>query len=310
VLLLVGLVYAARIRPMEATVSAPAITAQALRLDPATTTGPEANSDPTPVSATVPAQDRVPTTPPTADEQIQPLSNPVVVLYGDSLAWESRDAFALALADHESLEVETRTFGGTAICDWLGQMTEDASTLAPGIVVVEFSGNSFTPCMTDVNGVSLSGPELEERYEADATTVINTFVPLGTQVVFAGAPAAGSDSAATKVGRLNAMYLQLAQSNAGVHYVDAGAAVLSQDSYTVTLPCLSVEPCVGGYDSNGLAVNVVRAPDGVHFCPVNGQAVQGLTDDCPVWSSGAFRYGTALAQPVIDSLALSVRTEQ
>jgi hypothetical protein len=274
-------------------------------LDPTTTTGPEAISEATPVTApTPPTPDPVPTTPPIVEELFQPLSDPVVVLYGDSLAWESRDAFALALAGH-GLEVETRTFGGTAICDWLGQMTQDASTIAPGIVIVEFSGNAFTACMTDVNGVSLSGPELEERYEADATTVIDTFVPLGTQVVFAGAPVTGSDEAATRVGRLNAMYLELAQSNAGVHYVDAGAAVLFEDSYTVTLPCLSVEPCVGGYDSNGLAVNVVRSPDGVHFCPVNDQAVRGLTDDCPVWSSGAFRYGTALAQPVIDSLALT-----
>jgi len=63
------------------------------------------------------------------------------------------------------------------------------------------------------------------------------------------------------------------------------------------------QPCEGGCSSDGLPVNVVRAP--VHFCPVSGDAVRGVTDDCPVWSSGAYRYGRALAQPVIDALAVS-----
>ena len=61
----------------------------------------------------------------------------------------------------------------------------------------------------------------------------------------------------------------------------------------------------GGYTSDGLLVNVVRNPDGIHFCPASGEAVYGITDDCPEWSSGAYRYGRALAQPVLDALAVS-----
>ena len=237
--------------------------------------------------------------PPVVDT-IGPLTRPVVVLYGDSLAWESRQAFTEWFTDRPSVEVMTRTFGGTAICDWLDQMAADAVSLAPGIVVVEFSGNSFTPCMQDAAGVQLTGDAVTERYLVDAAAVIALFAPIGTKVVFAGAPVSGPTSAV--VGRMNSLYADLADRHEGVWYEDAGAAVLDDDSYTISLPCLSSEPCEGGYNSDGLPVNIVRAPDGIHFCPVSGEAFAGVTDNCPVWSSGAYRYGRAMAQPVIEAL--------
>ncbi len=268
--------------------------AAALRQAPAET----ASESTTVVAPSTP--DTVAVAEPPDVDTIGPLTRPVVVLYGDSLAWESRDAFTEAFADRPDVEVYTRTFGGTAICDWLDEMAADATSLAPGIVVVEFSGNSFTPCMQDANGVPVTEPAITERYAVDAATVISTFAPIGTHVVFAGAPVSGPTSAA--VGRMNDLYREIAAGHDGVWYADAGAAVLDDDSYTITLPCLSSEPCEGGYNSDGLPVNVVRAPDGVHFCPVSGDAVQGVTDACPVWSSGAHRYGRALAQPVIEAL--------
>ena len=46
-------------------------------------------------------------------------------------------------------------------------------------------------------------------------------------------------------------------------------------------------------------LSLVRAPDGVHFCPAGKDAHRGVTATCPVWSSGAYRYGSAMAQPVV-----------
>jgi hypothetical protein len=183
-------------------------------------------------------------------------------------------------------------------------MAADAASLAPGIVVIEFSGNSFTPCMKGANGVALTAEEIDERYAVDAASTIAIFASIGTTVVFAGAPTTRPDTA-SGIGRLNSLYSRLADEHDGVWYTDAGRSVLADDSYTITLPCLSSEPCEGGYTSDGLLVNVVRNPDGIHFCPVNGDAVYGVTDDCPEWSSGAYRYGRALAQPVLDALAVS-----
>ena len=269
---------------------------------PVTTPATVPTATPASVPTTIepPATSVAPTTTEPVVEAVTALSRPVVVLYGDSLAWEARDSFTQALAAHPDLQVVTRTFGGTAICDWLATMADDATSLAPGMVVVEFSGNSFTPCMQGEDGLPLDATTVTERYRADSATVVATFAPIGTQVVFAGAPTSGPS--ATAVGRLNALYEELANAHTGVTYADAGAAVLADDSYTLTLPCLSSEPCGGGYNSEGIAVNVVRAADGVHFCPVSGQAVQGVTEDCPVWSSGAYRYGIALAAPVIAAL--------
>jgi hypothetical protein len=220
------------------------------------------------------------------------------------LAWEARHSFHDSFAGQPHIQVYDRTFGGTAICDWLDQMAADAASLAPGIVVVEFSGNSFTPCMKGANGVSLTAEEIDERYAVDAASTIAIFASIGTHVVFAGAPVTRPDTA-SGIGRLNSLYSQLADDHDGVWYTDAGRSVLADDSYTITLPCLSSEPCEGGYTSDGLLVNVVRNPDGIHFCPVNADAVYGVTDDCPTWSSGAYRYGRALAQPVLDALAAS-----
>ncbi|HVM67739.1 MAG TPA: hypothetical protein VMU14_22890 [Acidimicrobiales bacterium] len=73
--------------------------------------------------------------------------------------------------------------------------------------------------------------------------------------------------------------------------------------WTETLPCLPGEPCTGGRDANGTPVNVVRAPDGAHFCPGAPAAVRGVTAGCPVWSSGSWRFGNAMAAPVIAELA-------
>ena len=233
------------------------------------------------------------------------VTRPVVVLYGDSLAWEARDQFTAAFAGLPGAEVETRTFGGTATCDWLTDMRADAASLRPGAVVLEFSGNAFTPCMRDIAGQPLSGDAYLARYRADTETVLDIFEPYGTRVYFAGSPMRDPARASGARGsELNAMYAAEAAAHpTRVEYVDAGAAVLDQGQWTNTLPCVADEPCTGGTDSTGRPVNVVRAPDGAHFCPVNTADVAGVTDACPVWSSGAMRFGRAMAAPVTEALS-------
>ena len=239
--------------------------------------------------------------------EVRPLTRPVVVLYGDSLAWEARHAFKGAFADRPGVQVVERTFGGTAICDWFDEIAADATTLKPGLVVIEFIGNSFTPCMSDPAGQFLTGAAVVDRYAVDLESVIATFEAIGAQVVLAGSPAsrAEADHAPPGGGALNALYQQVAAAHEGVRYADAGADVLNEGRWTRTLPCFAFEPCTGGVDAAGMGVNVIRSPDGVHFCPASAEAVRGVTGDCPVWSSGAFRYGSALARPAIESLDAS-----
>ena len=237
------------------------------------------------------------TTTTTPVEKVAPIEPRSVILYGDSLSWESSSHFAAAIEGQA--EFTSRTFGGTAICDWIETMAADLAGKQPGAVVVQFSGNNFTPCTLDEFGEGLTGSELEDRYRADAESVIALFVNNGTQVIFAGAPIGRVGHHVAVVPALNDVYRQLATARKGVFYADAGAAVLDNGKWTETLPCLPSEPCQA---SSGLNVNVVRAPDGLHFCPDGNDALNGVTDECPVWSSGAFRFGNAMATSIIEGL--------
>ena len=235
---------------------------------------------------------------------VAPLAKPLVILYGDSLAWEAEDSFVGAFAGRPGVQVLTRTYGGTAICDWFDEMEADAATYAPGAVVLEFSGNALTPCMQDAAGRGLTDDAYWERYRADAQHAIELFAPLNTRVFLTGAPISQHQEVTGDFhgGLVNEMYRGIAEAHDGVEYVDAGAAVLDRGHWTATLPCLPKEPCTGGTDLLDRGFNVVRAPDGGHFCPAADEAKKGVVGACPVWSSGAYRYGIAMAAPVLAAL--------
>src|SRR5262245_24356111 len=52
----------------------------------------------------------------------RPVTAETVVLYGDSLAREAEEFFRNRLDQAGVANVQTRTFGGTAICDWFDSM--------------------------------------------------------------------------------------------------------------------------------------------------------------------------------------------
>src|SRR4030081_3513638 len=97
-----------------------------------------------------------------------------VILYGDSLAFESRDFFSLAMQSGTDVEVVDRTFGGTAICDRLDQMRRDLHDLQPTAVVLEFVGNNVTNCMRGPSG-PLTGDALVQKYRHDAGIATSIF---------------------------------------------------------------------------------------------------------------------------------------
>ena len=223
---------------------------------------------------------------------LPPPGPPRIALYGDSLGMEAGPDFTF-LANAAGASALVRTYGGLAVCDFFQAMASDAASWQPTAVVLEFSGENFTPCMA---GDPIGSPGYYAKYKSDIQTAIDIFRPYGTEVFLIGIPFDASSAANPNVANLNRLYASVAAANTGVTYVDAGLAVMANGAFTWTLPCLAIEPCTGPSGTN-----VIRAPDGVHFCPTGDTTIEGYFAVCNVYSSGAFRFAAAILGPALDS---------
>jgi hypothetical protein len=218
---------------------------------------------------------------------------PQVAVFGDSLAWEANPYFVWLVQGSGESALTYDSYGGTAICDWFARMREVESMYHPKAVELEFSGNAFTPCM---EGYTPGTSAYYEKYRADTETAIDIFVPGGAHVFLIGAPITQQQQESVpNWDQLNLQYAEIALGDPRhVTYVDAGTAVEGPNhTFTSTLPCLADEPCTGPR-VDGVPSNVVRSPDGTHFCPVEHGNEEGVISGCPVYSSGAFRYANAM----------------
>ena len=212
-------------------------------------------------------------------------------LFGDSLSLEAAGFFTeqLTLA---GADVRTSTLGGTAICDFLPAIANDEEAWHPAVAVLQFSGNSLTPCMVDhATGAHYTGEALIDRYRIATAQAVAILTAAGTHVLLAGSPPGRSDPPGAHP--LTDMYRELAASSPGVEFIDAGDALTVDGAYTDRLPCLPGEPCPGTGTEAG--TNAVRAPDGAHFCPSAPPTVHDGVAACAAWSSGAWRFASALA---------------
>jgi len=238
---------------------------------------------------------------PAQSHRIPTRSDPARVdLFGDSLAYQAEPYFNTLMQAGGKATVTDFVFGGTATCDWLSAIRRAAgATKPPDVAVMEFSGNTFTECMRSCPPESSSAIT---RYCADMTTAIRLFLAVGTHVYLEGTPINSTSWVQHDPhwADLNRAFAGLAGQYPGrVTYVDAGSAVEGKGhAFVRTLPCLRSEPCTGP-SVNGVRSNVVRSPDGVHFCPVGSGNAVGQVGTCPVYSSGAYRFAAAMAGPVI-----------
>jgi hypothetical protein len=230
--------------------------------------------------------------------RVPPSVPPRIALYGDSLVSETGQDFAF-LARLSGASVKVHTFPGTAPCDFFASMSADAQDWHPTVAMLAFTGDAFTPCM---DGVQIGTSQYFTRYKDDTQKAISIFRSVGTMVILVGLPADASVSLTRNVSALNRLYMSLARDNSGVTYDDAGQAVMAKGRFTLTLPCLSGEPCTGPHGTN-----VVRAPDGVHFCPNGKTTLVSGFEYCDVYSSGAFRFASAMLKAALGA-ARTMRT--
>ncbi len=229
-----------------------------------------------------------------------------VFLYGDSLSFESAPYVQKAVTASGRATFTNRSFPGTAPCDWFAAMDRDRSPYVPDAVIVTPFGNNSSACeIHDGLRPKYGSPAYWQMYKVMLTAVVNRY-RRPTLVVLAAAPVARNDLAygrgASQKGQMLALLREVAAGRSHVVVVDAGAAVEGSDRrYVRSLPCLPLEPCP---NSPKLGRAVVRAQDGVHLCPSIFSATIALLGNCPVYSSGAWRLGTAQSAPVVQALGL------
>jgi hypothetical protein len=212
-----------------------------------------------------------------------------VDLFGDSLGYQAEPYLTKFFTETNDYTVSSYTYGGTATCDWLSRMAV-AALERPRAAILVFSGDAFTPCM---EGVALQGSRYFALYTTYTEQAIAIFRAVSAHVFLVGTPVNKASVAGWD--HLDSIYRQLALADPlTVTYVNAGAAVETVTGHFArTLPCMSIEPTCGSDHTN-----IVRSPDGIHFCPDGIPATRGVTGPCDEYSSGAFRFALAIARVV------------
>jgi hypothetical protein len=212
-----------------------------------------------------------------------------VDLFGDSLGYEAEPYLDALFAHTHTYTMSDDTYGGTATCDWLSKMALAAAE-RPQVAILVFSGNAFTPCM---DGATPRSPQYYDLYVTYTKQAIHIFSAVRAHVFLVGTPI--DESSVAGWDRLDEIYRQLARANPlAVTFVDAGSSVeTASGGFTWSLPCLSSEPVCGPDGTN-----LVRSPDGSHFCPDGTPARRGVVVPCDEYSSGAFRFALALMNAV------------
>jgi hypothetical protein len=217
-----------------------------------------------------------------------------VALYGDSLADQSRVAFSARMRQRAPGELTVSTFPGTALCDYVLAIAGELIARRPQVLVLEFSGNSFTDCMRDDRGslLPIGSDAWRGRYLEDLRAVLKVAMVTNTSVVWATAPPVDHPGNPEDYPRRLANAVRvLAADEPRLQVADTGVALTTDGhSYRATLPCRSDERevCADGHI-------VVRAADRLHF------DCRGAVDrtSCAGYSAGARRYGEAMADAAI-----------
>jgi hypothetical protein len=221
----------------------------------------------------------------------RPDAEPVrVSLFGDSLTYQARAAFLTGTVPLGVQLVTVSTRPGAALCDDRDAIVRDLTSKRPDLALLEYSGNSFTPCMTDASGAQLTiGSRVwRDRYREDLDRIATIAASTGTDVVWATAPPVEKiDAPPDYPARIAAVARAVAERDPRVRVADTGAAVAGRDGYAPTLPCRTDEAALCRDDRIA-----VRADDGLHFDCIGTVDFMG---GCVGYSAGARRYGAALA---------------
>ena len=213
--------------------------------------------------------------------------------FGDSLTREAEPTITAAFKTNPSYSISVHGQIGMAPCDFLLGITTALDSAANyRLLVLQTAGNSQSPCMREPGQCArcympIGSPEWAAKYRTDLNAIVALAESKGTAVLFVSTPPVAG-VASNRVAVYNTVEPHLALDHPLVVFTDdARFSVAKPDgSFTATRPCLPGETAAVGCVAGRIPV---RAPDGLHFCPT------GFAIPCPEYSSGAFRFGTAIA---------------
>jgi hypothetical protein len=213
------------------------------------------------------------------------------------LAHQARPALVGALDRRGVTDRVVSTRPGAALCDDRGAILGDLMRRRPQVLVLEYSGNSFTGCMRDASGNlrAIASAAWRYRYIDDLRAVLTVAAVTNTSVVWATAPPVRHPPDPDDYPRLLAAAArEVATSARHLHVVDTGVSLTADKrSFVRSLPCFSDERwfCVGGRIP-------IRAADGLHF---DCHGTVNITAGCDGYSAGGRRFGEALADAALAS---------
>lgn len=230
---------------------------------------------------------------------------PRIGLYGDSIALQASPWFNDAVRAAGRTPMGT-SFPGVAACDALDWVRQDLrGPTPPAAIAVSVVGNSLTNCMRLADGTLArpGTPEFMDLYRVAITLIADETLAAGVPLVLAWGPPT------TELGNeewneqmpIRSIARDVAAAHPNMSVVDAGAAVAPPGGgYTMYLPCLPDETAARGCE-NGLIQTRVSEVNG-HFSCRESEILLGWPRACPVYSSGARRYGEALGNAAVTAL--------
>jgi hypothetical protein len=224
-----------------------------------------------------------------------------VSLFGDSLSYQSKAAFTTRMERRAPGDLNISARPGAAMCDDRSAILEDLLRRRPQVLVLEYSGNSFTGCMRDAAGALLviGSTTWRDRYVDDLRAVMTVASVTDTKVLWATAPPVHHLAAPENYPReLAAAARKFSATHHRLEVVDTGDALESTEhTFAPTLPCRADERtfCVDGRIK-------VRAADGLHFDCVGSIDVYG---GCIGYTAGGRRFGEAMADAAIANAAIT-----
>lgn len=220
-----------------------------------------------------------------------------VMYYGDSLGVETARFARLLLARRGALMVN-RTAVASAPCDWTAYIDYDLTRGTPDAVIVETLGNFRSRCQLPPSGrrPKRNGAAYWRFYGKDLLRLASRF-PESTGVWMSPAPPTRNDGSTgfSPKARMLSVMREVASSRANTFALDAGALIEERGSFRRFAPCLDWEPvCL---DTPFRGMTILRALDGVHFCPSALRATARQLQTCDP-NPGAYRFAFAQVNAV------------